>query len=110
MLSLPILKLQSRNLSRPTNDSGPVFEFLIAHAQHTRHTPPHQVGKEYRPDYQSHANGRGVENAQSAAGRIGRPALRDVDERSARGSDLSRRGFYASANGKARRQQTSDYS
>ena len=48
------------------------------HAQHTRHPPAHQVGQEHRPDHQGDADGGGVEDAQGAAGRAGRPALRAI--------------------------------
>jgi hypothetical protein len=53
----------------------------MIHAQHTRHTPAHQVGQEHRPDHQGDADGGGVQDAQGAAGRAGRASVCGFDER-----------------------------
>ncbi len=54
---------------------------LSFHAQHTRHTPAHQVGQEHRPDHQGDADGGGGQDAQGAAGRARRASVCGLDER-----------------------------
>src|SRR5271154_7135437 len=69
------------------NLCGIARETITDHAEHTRHTPTHQVGQEHSADHQGDADGGGVQDAQGAAGRIGGASVRHLDEQGAGGRD-----------------------
>ena len=60
------------NSKRPGNN----FVSNFKNGEHTGHTAPDQIDPQHGADHQGDADGRGVENAQGAAARPGRPALR----------------------------------
>ena len=78
----------------------------ISNAQHTRHTPTHQVGQKHGANHQGHADGRCLENAQGATGGAGgTPLRRLMNEVLAQVTGNARR-FHPSVDGSARSEKT----
>src|SRR3974390_483965 len=77
----PTVANYASGIYSPTRMPALRFSFgLLANAQHTRHSPAHQVGQEHGPDHQGHADGRRIKNAQGPASRTGWPPLCRADE------------------------------
>src|SRR5438552_2914165 len=55
-------------------------EKVLNHGEYTGHTAENQIDPQHRADYQSDADGRRFQDAQSAAACACRTALRRVDE------------------------------